>query len=96
MNLPIDKHVVELLKHYDCVIITGLGGFILNRRESYINPITNEIYPPSKTVAFNKNLVHNDGLLANYLCESEGISYNEASVEILKFSRKTKLVFQYS
>tara|TARA_A100001011_G_scaffold266804_1_gene275837 strand:- start:1902 stop:3293 length:1392 start_codon:yes stop_codon:yes gene_type:complete len=94
MNLSIEKHVFELLKHYDCVIITGLGGFILNPRESYINDITSEIHPPSKTITFNKNLSHNDGLLANYLCEAEGISYNEACVEILKFSRKAKLKLQ--
>ena len=39
MNLPIEKHVFQLLKHYDCVIITGFGGFILNHRNAYINKI---------------------------------------------------------
>jgi len=91
MKLSIEKHVFELLKHYDCVIITGLGGFILNRRNAYINKITQKIYPPSKKLGFNKNLYENDGLLANYLVQIEDISYDEACVEILKFSRKAKL-----
>lgn len=91
MKRPIEKHVFELLKHHDCVIITGLGGFILNQRSAYINKITNKIHPPSKKISFNKNLVQNDGLLANYLVASENISYDEACVEILKFSRKSKL-----
>ena len=91
MKRPIEKHVFELLKYHDCVIITGLGGFILNQHAAYINEITNKIHPPSKKISFNKNLVQNDGLLANYLVASEKISYDEACVEILKFSRKSKL-----
>jgi len=91
MKLSLQKHVFELLKHHDCVIITGLGGFILNHRPAYINEITNKIYPPSKTISFNKNLSNNDGLLANYIANTENISYDEACLEIMKFSRKAKL-----
>ena len=43
MKLSIEKHIFELLKYHDCVIITGLGGFILNNRPAYINEITNKI-----------------------------------------------------
>ncbi len=91
MKLSIEKHVFELLKYHDCVIITGLGGFILNHRPAYINEITNKIHPPSKSISFNKNLSNNDGLLANYLTNVEDISYDEACLEIMKFSRKAKL-----
>ena len=91
MKLTIQKHVFELLKYHDCVIITGLGGFILNHRPAYINEITNKIHPPSKSISFNKNLSNNDGLLANYLTNVEDISYDEACLEIMKFSRKAKL-----
>ena len=91
MKLSIQKHVFELLKHHDCVIITGLGGFILNYRPAYINEITNKIHPPSKSISFNKNLSNNDGLLANYISSTEDISYDEACLEIMKFSRKAKL-----
>ena len=91
MKLPIEKHIFELLKHYDCVIITGFGGFILNPRNAYLNDITHQIHPPSKEVSFNKNLCTNDGLLANYLTTVEKISYDEACIEIMKFSRKAKL-----
>jgi len=94
MNLPIEKRVFELLKHYDCVIITGLGGFILNHRSAYVNDITKTIYPPSKYISFNKNLCQNDGLLANYLTEIENISYDEACLAIMRFSRKAKLKLQ--
>ncbi len=94
MKLLIQKHIFELLKYHDCVIITGLGGFILNHRSAYINKITQKIYPPSKIVGFNKSLSQNDGLLANYLVKTEKISYDEACLEILKFSRKSKIKLQ--
>ncbi|MAZ55851.1 MAG: hypothetical protein CMP54_02510 [Flavobacteriales bacterium] len=91
MNLSIEKHVFELLKYHDCIIITGFGGFILNNRNAYINHVNHKIYPPSKKIGFNKNLCENDGLLANYVSQVENISYDEACIEILKFSRKANL-----
>lgn len=94
MEKPIKKHIFELLKHHDCVIITGLGGFILNRKPAYVNHITNTIYPPSKSISFNSSLIQNDGLLAQYIARKEKISYEEACLEIMKFSRKTKLKLQ--
>ena len=94
MNLSIEKHVFELLKYHDCIIITGFGGFILNHRNAYINQVNHKIYPPSKKIGFNKNLCENDGLLANYLSQVENISYDEACIEILKFSRKANLILE--
>lgn len=91
MRIPIEKHVFELLKYNDCVIITGFGGFILHHRNAYLNKITQTIHPPSKRIGFNKNLCNNDGLLARYLSKTENITYDEACLEILKFSRKANL-----
>jgi len=94
MKTSIKKHIFELLKYHDCVIITGLGSFILNKKNGYLNPITNQIHPPSKIISFNTQITHNDGLLASYLMSKEDISYDHASLEILKFSRQTKLKIQ--
>ena len=90
MKASIEKHIFELLKYNNCVIITGFGGFMLNPRSAYLNKITRKIYPPSKRIGFNQNLYENDDLLANYLMQVEKISYDQACLEILKFSRKTK------
>ena len=94
MKKPIEQHIFELLKYHDCVIITGLGGFILNEKSGYLNQITNQIHPPSKIISFNTKVIQNDGLLANYLASKENISYDQACLEILKFSRQTKLKIQ--
>ena len=94
MKHSIEKHIFELLKHHDCVIINGLGGFILNNRPIFLNQITNTIHPASKLISFNQKLNQNDGLLANYLIQVEGIGYDDACLEILKFVRKSKLRLQ--
>jgi len=91
MRISIEKHIFELLKYNDCVIITGFGGFILHHRNAHLNKITQTIHPPSKRIGFNKNLCNNDGLLARYVSKTENITYDEACLEILKFSRKSNL-----
>tara|TARA_B100000427_G_scaffold310730_1_gene300765 strand:+ start:1801 stop:2796 length:996 start_codon:yes stop_codon:yes gene_type:complete len=63
---------------YDCVIIPGFGGFVCNVRPAWYDEEKEEIVPPSRDVLFNPNLVHNDGLLAQEIIRSTGVSYSEA------------------
>ena len=91
MKKTFSYYIFSLLKHNDCVIITGFGGFILNEKSAFYNELTKTAHPPSKVISFNQRLTQNDGLLANYIAKCENISYNEACVEILKYSRKIKL-----
>ena len=49
-----------------------------NYASASIHPTQHIFSPPSKKIAFNKKLQNNDGLLANYIAASEGISYAEA------------------
>ena len=91
MKKTFSYYIFNLLKHNDCVIITGFGGFILNEKSAFYNELTKTAHPPSKVISFNQRLTQNDGLLANYIAKCENISYNEACVEILKYSRKIKI-----
>ena len=91
MKKTFSYYIFSLLKHNDCVIITGFGGFILNEKSAFYDELTKTAHPPSKVISFNQRLTQNDGLLANYIAKCENISYNEACVEILKYSRKIKL-----
>ncbi len=63
---------------YDCVIIPGFGGFVCNERPAWYDEEKEEMVPPSRDVLFNPNLVHNDGLLAQEIIRSTGVSYSEA------------------
>ena len=63
---------------YDCVIIPGFGGFVCNERPAWYDEEKEEMVPPSRDVLFNSNLTHNDGLLAQEIIRSTGVSYSEA------------------
>jgi hypothetical protein len=60
------------------VIIPGFGGLIGRKKNAHFDKNTYIFSPPYKEISFNAQLLENDGLLANYISEINGISYNEA------------------
>jgi len=76
--MKLDHYISQLLFRYDCVIVPNLGGFVTNYKPASINPVKDTFYPPSKGISFNKNLSHNDGLLANAISQANGITYEKA------------------
>jgi hypothetical protein len=79
-NLGLD--IGQLLYLHDCVIIPGFGGFVGNEVGARINARQKTISPPSKFISFNKNLTHNDGLLANSLVRRYQFTYDQALLEL--------------
>ncbi len=80
----------DLLYEHNCVIMPGFGGFIANRLPSKVNEIQQRVEPARKVVAFNINLVQNDGLLASHISKSKQISFDEANREIREFVSSIK------
>ena len=76
MNLS--KYIVDLLVKNNCVIVPNFGGFIANYNPAIIDELRHKIYPPSKRILFNPNLLSNDGLLANYVSTQVGHNYSDA------------------
>ena len=85
--MNIEKHICDLLFHYECVIVPGFGGIITGHCPAMLQNEKHLFFPPSKFLAFNKNLNKQDGLLANYFSEKEKISYIEAVSQIDQFAR---------
>jgi len=84
--MNIVNHISQLLYNHDCVVIPGFGGLVANYNPARINQVHQTFYPPSKTLTFNANLRHNDGLLVSYISQSEHISYPDALKEVENFS----------
>lgn len=76
MNLSL--YISELLIKNNCVIVPNFGGFIANYQSAVVDEVRNKIYPPSKNVLFNPNLISNDGLLANYVSIKINETYSES------------------
>ena len=80
--MSISKHINELLYNHNCVIVPGFGAFLTKNIAASIN---NDVFsPPKKTIAFNGMLKENDGLLANRISATDGISYKAALKKIKK------------
>lgn len=81
--VKVAQHISQLLYCHDCVIVPNFGGFVTNYKPANINSEKGIATPPSKTISFNRFLLHNDGLLINEISKQENISYKE-SQELVK------------
>lgn len=86
MSSNIDHYISELLFRHDCVVVPGLGGFVGNYAPARVHPTQHTFLPPSKQLAFNRNLQHNDGLLAQEIATSQHCSFDEAMQHISRFA----------
>lgn len=82
MSQKLIEYLPDLITHFECVIIPEFGGFISEKTGASINGL-GAIQAPTKSILFNQQLNHNDGLVANYIAQKENISYNEA-LDIIK------------
>ncbi|NER17986.1 HU domain-containing protein [Spongiivirga citrea] len=76
--MTLSKPISDLLYRYQCVTIPGFGAFITNYQPAKHNSADHSFSPPSKQLTFNSQLVTNDGLLASYIAECNGISFENA------------------
>lgn len=81
------ERIEELLVKNNCVIIPGFGAFIGNYNSAVIRLPENIIFPPSKSIAFNRTLQANDGLLVNFVAQQETITYQDAEEKVINFSK---------
>jgi hypothetical protein len=76
--MKLSVYIEQLLHAHDCVIVPHFGGFIANYQSASINWSSQKIAPPTKSVLFNPNLIHNDGLLGHTVSADLGITYPAA------------------
>ncbi len=83
--MNISSHIQDLLYRYECVVLPGFGAFLSQKQSAYIDENSREFYPPKKVISFNRQLIKNDGLLANYIAEVESVRYTTANNMIQEF-----------
>jgi hypothetical protein len=74
--------IAELLFKHDCVIVPNFGGFVAQNYNSNFSKGSNMLYPQSKHILFNKNLIHNDGLLISAFMQKNNMPVLEATKNI--------------
>lgn len=71
------RYIQELLYQYECVTIPHFGAFLTRPLMAKVSDGGN-FYPPRKEVTFNQLLKTNDGILAHYVAQKEGLTYENA------------------
>jgi len=78
VTMVLEHYISDLLYRYNCVVVPGFGAFLTQKNSARINQVTNTFSAPNKSIAFNKLLISNDGLLVSYVSESEKITFESA------------------
>ncbi len=79
-------YIRKLIEEHDFVVIPGFGGFLARYEPARIHPVSHELRPPNKALAFNRNLTEDDGLLLSALIKNENIDPELARKRIEEFS----------
>lgn len=73
------RHIEQLLRDNDCVILPGFGGFIAHDMPAFYVNEEGLYYPPSRTISFNAAITMNDGLLVQSYMKCYQVDYARAT-----------------
>lgn len=88
MTLKLDAHIRQLIAAHDYVVIPGFGGFVGKYAAAHFHPGTHEFHPPNKSLAFNRNLIDDDGLLVQQIVNATALEADSARDAIKIFAQK--------
>lgn len=83
------SHIEYLLHTHNCVIVPGLGGFVLNELPSARTGVA-EFSSPRYELVFNRDLTHNDGLLSESYMKIYGCSFEKATQYVESATQKLR------
>ncbi|MBR1632105.1 MAG: SPOR domain-containing protein [Paludibacteraceae bacterium] len=78
--MNIEQHLQHLLTTHDCVVLPGVGGFLVRREHATIRQ--DMLLPQRAVIAFNAELTHTDGLLASALAADLHTGYRDAARQV--------------
>lgn len=81
----ITQYIYDLLLDNDYVVVPGLGGFVCQYQSSILDRQRAQIQPPARTIAFNKALQQNDGLLVQHIVLKDQLNYKDAEDKVRQY-----------
>ncbi|MBD5255831.1 MAG: hypothetical protein HDS53_07175 [Barnesiella sp.] len=76
--MTIIDHIQYLICRHDCVVVAGLGAFVSRYNPARVSADGSTLLPPSRSLAFNGAISHDDGLLAGSVARRDGVTYESA------------------
>jgi len=86
----LSAHISYLLVFHDCVILPGIGAFVVYDAKAEATGNEGCFSPPERSIGFNPGLKHNDGLLSGLVMKTQGISYEQATIIVTRFCEDIK------
>jgi len=80
LNIPF--HIAYLLINHDCVIVQGLGAFVVSPSDKRNIDREKILSPPGNILRFDPEIKQNDDLLVNSIIKEKKCSYKAASASI--------------
>lgn len=80
--IDLAPHIEYLLMGHDCVVVPGLGAFLVHETPAYYDAEAGRFMPPSRSLGFNQALTINDGLLVESVARKRNITFDAARVEV--------------
>jgi hypothetical protein len=74
----IEQLIGDLLLRHNCVIVPAFGGFVANQTSATIDYKTGTMFPPKKSLLFNRQLINNDGLLISEFAAANNLVFEVA------------------
>lgn len=78
------RYLQELLYQHECVTLPGFGAFLVQALPARVDQARGAFHPPLRKVTFNRLIQQNDGIVANYVAQREGLSYPDALAALEK------------
>lgn len=92
--MKVEEVIGKLLLRTNCVIVPNFGGFISNTKSATIDYEKGVVYPPTKSITFNRSLSKNDGLLVTEYGKLNSLDYSASHDEINRFVREAKALLK--
>lgn len=90
MDIDVGSCIASLLYDNETVGIPGLGAIVGHYKSAVIEPVQGAVHPPSKSLAFNENLVMDDGLLLDLIVSKYDLPRAEAEKIISDYVNDVK------
>ncbi|MDO4691858.1 MAG: SPOR domain-containing protein [Porphyromonadaceae bacterium] len=90
MSTRLAKHIEALLVQHTCVVVPGIGGFVLETLPARVDEAAHLAYPPRAELRFNEALSHYDGLLEGRYASVYGISMRRARIMLEEDARSLR------
>lgn len=87
MSEMINRHIATLLRRHDCVIVPGIGAFVVLHQDAAFDSESGIFTPPARLLTFNPSITHDDGLMVDSLSRRMKISFAAAREKLEAESR---------